>query len=101
MRTSQAFDGTFDILPIRSQLDSAAVPFGPTGDDFAVAVSQLRAAEAEACERFAGTVTWRVAAACWRVEAIRERRTAGPGAPINTAAVYVRTGAALVEWARG
>lgn len=93
---TSAFDGSFEFLPIRSQLDTTAVPYAPTGDDFHLAVSQLRSAEDES----AGIITWRVAAARWRVEAIRERRANGSGSCITAQSVFDRVGAALFDWAR-
>lgn len=93
------FTGEFEFLPLRAQLDLAEVPTHPTSDDFCVAVSHLRGVENDAVANACGTITWSVAAARWRVEAIRERRST-PGAAIDTAPVFARVSAALIEWSR-
>lgn len=89
------FDGSFEYLPLRAQLDIGMVPHAPTSDDFQLAVSRLRAAEDDAGD--VRPVTWRVAAARWFVEAVRERR-AQPGADIGSNAVMSRVAKALHAW---
>lgn len=94
MNNAAAFDGSFEFLPIRSALDTAPVPTHPTDDDFHLAVSALRSVETAD-----GSITWHIAAARWRVEAIRARRSA-PGCDIASPAVFAATAAALYEYTR-
>jgi hypothetical protein len=96
VNTAQYFDGSFEFLPVRSQLDAGPLP-AAAGGAFENAVSALRCAELDAPM---GAVTWAVAAARWRVEAIRERRMHGEGACVTSPAVFARVAAALVEWSR-
>ena len=94
MSNAAAFDGSFEFLPLRAHIDLGAVPSHPTSDDFHLAVSQLRAAENDS-----GTITWAIAAARWRVEAIRTRRQT-PGAEIADRETFARTATALFNWSR-
>jgi hypothetical protein len=93
------FDGDFDLLPLRSHFDNGPVPYAPTESDFHLAVSKLRGAEQEAEEKHGGTITWRVAAARWFVEAIRARR-AQPGAHLTTRELCQSVAAKLITWSQ-
>lgn len=89
------FTGDFDLLPITASLHFAAVPMYPTDGDFHGAVSEY-----EGTTRDDGVITMRLAAARWRVEAIRWRRGAGYGvAPMDLATIAQHTSAALHAYA--
>ncbi len=92
------FTGDFDLLPIASSLHFAAVPIYPTEGDFHLAVSDYEAALGAVA--IDGVITMQLAAARWRVEAIRWRRGAGYGvATMDIATIATRTAEALHAYA--
>lgn len=70
-----AFDGDFDLLPIKAHLLYGAVPTHPTYGDFALAVSEVESNRYEP-------------AAHWQVEAIRARRL-NPGVKLDDVRVEI------------
>ena len=76
------WDGATTFLPLRSHVDDGALP-SATREAFDNAVSGYESARAEAEETEERAVTWRMAAARWRVEAIRERLLTRFDAPVS------------------
>lgn len=76
-----AFDGDFDLLPLRSLVDDGPVPSHPTDDE--------RVAAQDAAER-ADPFTWLGAGRAWRAEAVRFRRFY-PGASLDDSAQLLAT----------
>jgi hypothetical protein len=70
-----AFDGDFDLLPLKAHILFGAVPTHPTYEDFALAVTEVFGNRFEP-------------AAHWRVEAIRARRLQ-PGVKLDDVRVEI------------
>jgi len=78
------FDGSFEFLPLRSQIDDGPLP-AATSEAF-----QLAACAASSIDEAGGIITWEAAAKVWRMEAIRERRLRGDDADTGSHAVMAR-----------
>lgn len=99
MNANTIFTGDFDTLPLAAALHFADVPLYPIAEDFHRAVSDYERALVDA--PVPGAITVRLAAARWRVEAVRWRRAEGYGAtPMDLARIAERTATALYGYTR-